>query len=83
MGIRNIDHNNTDLYDTNYDENDPDTAVQVRCFAWHIKFKKLKELKRELSEKLMPAVWHPNIWWDWCMSEDEKKETDPMFIEDL
>ena len=33
MGIRNIDHNNTDLYDTNYDENDPDTAVQVRCFA--------------------------------------------------
>ena len=31
----------------------------------------------------MPAVWHLNRWWDWCMSEDEKKEIDPMFIEEL
>ena len=31
----------------------------------------------------MPAVWHPSRWWNWCMSEDEKKEVDPMFIEDL
>ena len=22
----------------------------------------------------MPVAWHPNRWWDWCMSEDEKKE---------
>ena len=26
---------------------------------------------------------HPDKWWDWCMSEDEKKEIDPMFIEGL
>ena len=31
----------------------------------------------------MPVAWHPNRWWDWCMSEDEKKEIDPMFIEEL
>ena len=31
----------------------------------------------------MPVVWHPNRWWDWCVSEDEKKEIDPMFIEEL
>ena len=31
----------------------------------------------------MPAVWDLNRWWDWCMSEDEKKEIDPMFIEEL
>ena len=31
----------------------------------------------------MPAVWHLNRWWDWCMSEDEKKEIDPMLIEKL
>ena len=31
----------------------------------------------------MPAVWHASRWWNWCMSEDEKKEVDPMFIEDL
>ena len=21
----------------------------------------------------MPVAWHPTRWWDWCMSEDEKK----------
>ena len=31
----------------------------------------------------MLAAWYPNRWQDWCMSEDEKKETDPMFIEQL
>ena len=31
----------------------------------------------------MPAAWHPNRWWDLCMSEVEKKEIDPMFIEEL
>ena len=31
----------------------------------------------------MPVAWHPNKWWDWCMSEDEKKEIDPVFIEEL
>ena len=26
------------------------------------------------SEELMPTAWHLNRWWDWCMSEDEKKQ---------
>ena len=30
----------------------------------------------------MPAACHPNIWWDWCMSEDLKEEIDPMFIKE-
>ena len=21
----------------------------------------------------MPIAWHPSRYWDWCMSEDEKK----------
>ena len=49
----------------------------------HIKFKKCKALKKELNEELMPAAWHPNRWWDWCVPEDEKKEIHPMFIEEL
>ena len=36
-----------------------------------------------ISEELMSITWHPNRWWDWYMSEDESKETDPMFIEEL
>ena len=31
----------------------------------------------------MLIAWYPDRWWDWCISEDEKKEIDPMFIEDL
>ena len=31
----------------------------------------------------MPIAWHPNRWQDKCMSEDEKKEIDPMFFEEL
>ena len=29
----------------------------------------------------MPVAWHPKRWWDWCVSEDEKKEI--MFIEEF
>ena len=29
----------------------------------------------------MPVSWHPNRWWDWCVSEDEKKEIEPIFAE--
>ena len=21
----------------------------------------------------MPVAWHPTRWWDWCVSEAEKK----------
>ena len=31
----------------------------------------------------MPVAWHPDRWWDWCISEDEKKEIDPIFIKEL
>ena len=47
----------------------------------HIKFEKRKELKKELSEELMFVSWHSNRWRDWCISEEKKKEIDPMFIE--
>ena len=31
----------------------------------------------------MPIAWDPNRWWDWCMSEDEKKEIEMIFVEEL
>ena len=27
----------------------------------------------------MPIVWHPKRWWNFCISEDEKKEIEPNF----
>ena len=46
----------------------------IRYLAWHIKFeKKVKHLKNT-SEELMPIVWHPKRWRNFCMSEDEKKK---------
>ena len=59
MGILNIDLNNINL-DNNFDEDDLDTIILIRPLAWHIKFEKLKALKRELNEELMPVAWHPN-----------------------
>ena len=47
MGTLNIDLNNINFDDTNYDENDPVTIILIRLLAWHIKFKKRKELKKK------------------------------------
>ena len=59
--------------DNNFDEDDPDTII-LRLLAWHIKFEKCKALKKKVSEELMPIAWHPKRWWNFCISEDEKKE---------
>ena len=77
MGILNIDLNN----DTNYNEDDPETIIHIKLLAWLIKFEKRKPLKKELNEELMLVAWHPRKWWNFCMSEDEKKEIEPIFTE--
>ena len=79
MGILNIDLNNINLDDTSYDEHNPDTIIRIRLLAWHIKSEKHKALKKEL----MPVAWHPERRYNFCMSKDEKKEIDPIFIEEL
>ena len=79
MGILNIDINNINL-DNNFDKDDPDTFILIRLLAWHIKFEKRKELKKKISEELMPIAWHPKRWWNFCMSEDEKN-IEPVFTE--
>ena len=81
MGILNIDLNNINL-DNNFNEDDPGTIIHVRTLAGQ-KFEKLKALKKELNEELMPVTWHRNRSWDWCISEDERKGIDPMFIVEL
>ena len=36
--------------------------------------KKRKAQKAKIKKELMPIAWHPSRYWDWCMSEDEKKK---------
>ena len=72
-GILNIYLKNINLDDTNYNEDDFQTIIHIRLLAWHIKFEKRKYLKKELNEDLIPIAWHPRRWWNFCMSEDEKK----------
>ena len=74
MGIFSVDFNNTNLDDTNYDEDDPETIIHVRLLACHSKFEKRKAFKKELKEELMLVTWHLLRWWDWYLPEDKKKE---------
>ena len=46
-----------------------------------VNLKKRKALKKKISEELMKIVWHPKRWWNCCMSENEKKEIEPVFTE--
>ena len=82
MGILSIDLNNINLHN-DFDGDDRDTIILIRLLARHTKFRKRKELKKELSEELITATWHPDSWWDWCMSEYKEKEKDTMFVEEL
>ena len=59
MGVLNIELNNINL-DNDFEGDDPDTIILIRLLASHIKFEKRKELKKELSEELMPVAWQSN-----------------------
>ena len=67
MGILNIDLYNINL--DNFDEDDPDTIILIRLLTWQI-----KPLKKELASKR---------WWIFCVSENEKREIEPIFTEGL
>ena len=46
---------------------------------WHDGYKKRKAQKAQIEEKLTPITWHPSRWWNWCVPEDEKKETEKLW----
>ena len=48
MDILNIDLNNINL-EENFDEDYPDTIILIKLLAWHIKFRKHKELKKRVK----------------------------------
>ena len=45
---------------------------------WYEGYKKRQAQKASIKKGLMPIAWHPLRYWDWCMSEDEKIETEKL-----
>ena len=50
-----------------------------KLVEWYEGYKKLKAQKAQIKEELIPIGWHPSRWWDWCVPEDEKKETEKLW----
>ena len=48
---------------------------------WHNGQSHKKNMAQKASRKkeLMRVAWHPSRWWDWCASEDGKRETEKFF----
>ena len=46
---------------------------------WCNAYQKRRVQKAEIKEELMPIAWHPSRYWDWCMSEDEKRDTEALW----
>ena len=38
-----------------------------------------KTQKASIKKELTPIAWNPSRYWDWCMSEDEKQETEKLW----
>ena len=60
--------------DNDYDDDDDDEIIE-----WYNGYQKRKARKAKIKEELMPIAWYPSRWWDWCISEEEKKETEELW----
>ena len=60
-------------YDDDYVYNDN------KMIKWYKGYKKRKAQKAQIQKELIPIAWHSSRWWNWCMSEDEKKEKENFF----
>ena len=50
-----------------------------KFFEWYDGYRKPKARKTSIKEELLPIAWHTLRYWDWCMSEDEKRETEKLW----
>ena len=57
-----------------------DYCNDLVLIEWYKKYEKRKAQKASIKKELMLIAWHPSKWWDWCVSEDEKKETETGFF---
>ena len=46
---------------------------------WYDGYQKRKVQKASIKEELLPIAWHRSRWWDWCVPNDEKQETEKLW----
>ena len=73
MGILSVDLNINEVDHVSFNRDECQTLIHVIRKDCHNRLKQRKVFKKCISKKLMPVAWHPKGWWDWCMSEDQKK----------
>ena len=52
------------------------TIPMNKLIEWYKGYKKRRAQRIKIEKELMPIACHPSRWWNWCISEDEKKETE-------
>ena len=62
-----------------YDDSDYYADGEDNFFKWHDGYKKRKAQKALIKEEFLLIAWHSSRQWDWCMPEDEKKETEKLW----
>ena len=50
-----------------------------KLIKWYEGCQKWKAQKAKIKKELMRIAWHPSRYWDWRMSEDEKRETEKLW----
>ena len=69
--VRDTTANKSMACDDEYCDDDYDELIE-----WYEAYQKRKAQKALIKEELIPIAWHPSRWWNWCIPEDEKKETE-------
>ena len=45
-----------------------------KIIEWYEGYKKRKAQKSKIKKEFMPIACHSTRYWDWCMTEDEKRK---------
>ena len=61
-------------------DDDNDYCNDDKLIEWYEGYQKHTAQKAKIKDELLPIAWHPSQWWNWCVAEDEKKETEKFFL---
>ena len=62
-----------------YDDSEYCDDDEDNFFKWYDGYKNRKAQKASIKKELMPTAWHLSRYWDWCISEDEKRDTEALW----